>query len=171
MPLAHTQEALMMGDRYSPEESVVQRMRAKIKGDTFYVPVSEGIYFRNNQGAFVLKGKVVHRWFERLIPYLDGQYMLEEIVQGLPAEKRTMIEDLVRILVHKGFLKNVASDLPHQLRETEQRLYASEIAFIDAFTDSAAHRFEQYRNSRILLIGSGLTFTGVVHALLRSGVR
>ncbi|HEU5230890.1 MAG TPA: TOMM precursor leader peptide-binding protein [Ktedonobacteraceae bacterium] len=146
-------------------------MRPKIKGDTFYVPVSEGIYFRNNQGAFVLKGKVVYRWFERLVPYLDGQYTLEEIVQGLPAEKQTMIQDLVRILVHKGFLKNVASDLPHQLLETELRLYAPEIAFIDSFTDSAAYRFEQYRNSRILLIGSGLTFTGLVHALLRSGVR
>lgn len=146
-------------------------MRPKIKGDTFYIPVSEGIYFRHNQGSFLLKGKVVYQWFERLAPYLDGHYTLEEITHGLPAEKQTMVNDLVHILVSKGILKDITPDLSHTLSETEQRLYASEIAFIDAFTGSAMHRFEQFRNSRVLLIGSGITFTALVHSLLRSGLR
>ena len=153
------------------EKAAVYRMRPKIKGDTFYIPIAEGIYFRNNQGSFILKGKIVYRWFERLVPYLQGEYTLEEISDGLPAEKQTMISNLVHTLLERGFLKDVTFDLPHTLNETEQRLYASEIAFIDAFTDSATHRFEQFRNSRLLVIGSGLTLTGLIHSLLSSGLR
>ena len=146
-------------------------MRPKLKGDTFYIPIPDGVYIRNNQRSFKIKGKVVYRWLERLAPYLDGQYTLEEITTGLSAEKQAMINDLINLLSHNGFLKDVSSDRPHTLSEAEERLYAREIAFIDSFVDSAAYRFEQFRECKMLLIGSGLTFTALVRAGLRVGVR
>lgn len=152
-------------------EGNARGMRPKLKEDTFYIPVSDGIYLRNNRGPFTIKGKVVYRWLERLAPYLNGQYTLEEITQGLPEEKKSMINDLVTLLLVNGFIKDLTDDHPHTLSAAEERLYAPEIAFIDSFVNSAAHRFEQFRQSRMLLIGSGLSFTALVHANLRSGVQ
>lgn len=146
-------------------------MRPKLKGDTFYIPTPDGVYLNNNHGPLKMKGKVIYRWIERLAPYLNGAYTLEEITQGLSEEKRAMVTQLITLLHDKGFIKDVATDHPHTLSAVEEQLYAPEIAFIDSFVDSAAFRFERYRECRLLLIGSGLSLTALVSANLKSGVR
>lgn len=146
-------------------------MRPKIRGDTFYFPTAEGIFLRNNQRSYVLKGKGVSRLLDILVPYLNGQHTLDEITQNLPPGRQETVIKLITLLVNKGFFQDLSHDLPHNLTLTEQEAYAAEIAFIGSFTDSAAHHFERYRLSRILLIGSGLTLTALVHAHLHSGLR
>src|SRR5258708_18041667 len=146
-------------------------MRPKLKGDTFYMPVAEGVYFHNNQRSFTMKGKVIYRWMEYLAPYLNGQHMLQEIIEGLGPEKQAIVMNLVDSLTTNHFLKDSSYDLAHTLSPTELETYASEIAFIDSFCDSAAYRFERFREEQVLVIGSGLTLTGLVHACLKCGVR
>src|SRR6266566_2317522 len=145
--------------------------RPKLKGDTFYMPVADGVYFRNNQGSFRMKGKVVYSWMEYLAPYLDGQHSLQEIVEGLGPEKQAIVMNLVDALDTNHFLKDTSHDLAHTLSPNELETYASEIAFIDSFCASAAYRFERFREQQVLLIGSGLTLTGLVHAFLKCGIR
>ncbi len=135
------------------------------------MPAADGVYLRNNQRLFGIKGKVVYRWMERLVPYLNGHHTLEEIVEGLDPEKQAMVTNLVDILTTNQFLKDTSHDLAHTLSPTELETYASEIAFIDSFSDSAAYRFERFREQQVLVIGSGLTLTGLVHAGLKCGVR
>src|SRR5689334_18096229 len=106
-------------------------MLPKLKGDTFFIPVPEGIYFRNNQGSLKIKGKVIHRWVESLAPYLNGEHSLAQITAGLDAEKKKMATDLVNTLLTNGFLKDLSQDLPHHLSRTERETYAAEITFID----------------------------------------
>src|SRR5205823_9384747 len=79
--------------------------------------------------------------------------------------------ELVDALATNHFLKDASHDLAHTLSPTELETYASEIAFIDSFCDSAAYRFERFREQQVLLIGSGLTLTKLVHAFLKCGVR
>src|SRR5215472_10427448 len=146
-------------------------MLPKLKGDTFFIPMPDGIYFRNNQGSLKIKGKVVYRWVESLAPYLNGEHTLAKITAGLDSEKQAMVTNLVNTLLTNGFLKDLSQDLPHDLSPLERETYAAEIAFIDSFCDSAASRFERYREQQVLLIGSGLTLTGLVHASLKSGLR
>jgi putative thiazole-containing bacteriocin maturation protein len=146
-------------------------MRPKLKGDTFYIPVADGVYLRNSRGPCKIKGKVVYKWLERLVPYLTGEYTLEEITQSVAEEKRVMVTQLLSLLQANGFLKDVAPDHPHTLSAREEQLYAAEIAFIDSFTDSAAYRFEQFRKCRILLIGAGPGLTALVRSNLRPGVQ
>jgi len=45
-------------------------MQPKLKGDTVFIPVPDGIYSRNNQSSLKMKGKVICRWVESLAPYL-----------------------------------------------------------------------------------------------------
>jgi putative thiazole-containing bacteriocin maturation protein len=146
-------------------------MLPKLKGDTFFIPMPDGIYFRNNQSSLKIKGKVVYRWVESLAPYLNGEHTLAKITAGLDSEKQAMVKDLVNTLLTHGFLKDLSQDLPHHLSQTERETYAAEIAFIDSFCESAAARFERLREHQVLLIGSGLTLTGLVHACLKGGLR
>ncbi|GER83854.1 hypothetical protein KTAU_24910 [Thermogemmatispora aurantia] len=145
-------------------------MRPRMRGDVFYFPTPEGVYLRNNQGAFHLKGKGLARLLDLLSPYLDGRYTLEEITQQAPEEQRALISKLIEMLTARGFIRDLTPDHPHQLSVREQETYAAEIAFIEAFQDSSAWRFERYRQSRVLLIGSGLTLQALVQAALHSGL-
>lgn len=146
-------------------------MRPKINGDTFYFPTADGVYFRNNRGSFTLKGKGIDRLLDVLTPYLDGRHTLEEIISNVPVERQGLVQKLVEVLIGRGLAQDLIHDLPHHLSQKEQQAYEAEIAFIGAFTDSAPFRFERYRQSRMLLIGSGLTLTALVHAALHSGLR
>ncbi len=146
-------------------------MRPKINGDTFYFPTADGVYFRTNRESFTLKGKGIDRLLDVLTPYLDGRHTLEEITGNVPVERQGLVRKLVQLLVDKGLARDLTHDLPHHLSQKEQQTYEAEIAFIGAFTDSAPFRFERYRQSRMLLIGSGLTLTALVHAALHSGLR
>jgi len=146
-------------------------MRPKLKWDTFYMPTADGVYLHNSQGPLKIKGKVVYRWLERLAPYLNGQHTLAEITQGLSEEKKGMVTDLITLLQVNGFIKDITKDLPHTLSAAEEQLYASEIAFIDSFVDSAAYHFEHFRETPMLIIGSGQGLHALVRANLRPGVR
>ncbi len=145
-------------------------MKPKLKNDVMYIPSSEGTYFLSNQSSLTLKGKHVYQWIDSLAPHLDGRETLEELTRGLSADKKGMVSQLVGILSDKGFVKDVTADKAHTLDPEEEVAYASEIAFIDYFCDSAAHRFERFRNSKILSIGSGLTLTALVQANFHSGL-
>src|SRR2546421_7628219 len=146
-------------------------MQPKLKGDTIFIPEPDGISFRNNQGSFKIKGKVIYRWVESLAPYLNGEHTLAKITAGLDSERKEMVTGLINILLSRGFLKDTSQDLPHSLSPTEREIYAAELAFNDSFCDSAAARFERFRERQVILIGSGLTMTGLVHACLKGGLR
>jgi hypothetical protein len=102
-------------------------MLPKLKGDTFFIPVPDGIYFRNNQGSLKIRGKVVYRWVESLAPYLNGEHPLAKITAGLDSEKQAMVTDLVNTLLKQGFLKDLSQDLPHFLSQTERETYATRL--------------------------------------------
>lgn len=146
-------------------------MKPKLKNDTLYIPVEGGIYFVSNRGTLTLEGRHVYQWVSRLAPHLNGTHTLTEITGSLPADKRDMVVNLVGALHDKGFIKDVTEDLPHHLDAAEEQLYASEIAFVDYYRDSAAYRFARFRESGVLAVGSGLTLTALVHAVLHAGVR
>jgi hypothetical protein len=57
--------------------NLIPAARLKVKGDTFFLPVpNDGVYFRNNVGTFRMKGEMIDRWIEKLIPIFNGEYTL-----------------------------------------------------------------------------------------------
>lgn len=146
-------------------------MQPKIQGDTFYLPTADGIYLRNNQQTLTLKGQDIYQWVSALEPYLDGQSTLEAIVDDLEPAQQMVIREIVETLLTHGFLKDCSHDLPHTLNERERVVYATAIAFIDSFHESAAAIFEHFCERRVLLIGSGLTALALAQATLLAGSR
>lgn len=150
---------------------LAQSMRPKCKADTYYIPLSDGVYLRGNANRLVLKGKSLYPLLEHLVPNLDGNVTLAEITRGLDVDRKRMVTNLIEKLFTHQFLQDASRDQPHTLRPAELETYASEIAFIASSQTSAAHRFECFRNQRLLLIGSGPGLTALVQASLQVGVK
>ena len=69
-----------------------------------------------------------------------------------------------------GFVRDVSQDRPHQLNSTILEKYASQIEFIENFVDSGAYHFQEYRQAKVLAVGSGPILVSLVAALIESGL-
>lgn len=146
-------------------------MRLKVKRDTFFLPeANSGVYFRNNVSSFRMEGSMIDKWVEKLLPMFNGEHTLESLTNGLPGPYRDRVYEIAETLYQNGFVKDVSRDQPYSLSEQVVKMYASQIEFIDSFVESAAFRFQVYREAKVLAVGSGDMFVSLVSALLDSGL-
>ncbi|MFD5569508.1 hypothetical protein [Streptomyces cadmiisoli] len=113
----------------------------------------------------------MYSWIERLSHLLDGKHTLTQLTAGLQGDRKAFVQELVQRLAEEGFVKDRDADRPHGLSEEEIHTYAAEIGFIDAYRDSAAARFEAFRDTRTLLVGSGPLLGAATAAALQIGLR
>ncbi|MFD2216872.1 putative thiazole-containing bacteriocin maturation protein [Metabacillus endolithicus] len=146
-------------------------MRLKVKRDTFFLPeANSGVYFRNNVSSFRMEGSMIDKWVEKLIPMFNGEHTLESLTNGLTGPYRDRVFAIAETLYQNGFVKDVSRDQPYSLSEQVVKMYASQIEFIDSFVESAAFRFQVYREAKVLAVGSGDMFVSLVSSLLDSGL-
>ncbi|MEH6993677.1 bacteriocin maturation protein, partial [Neobacillus drentensis] len=146
-------------------------MRLKVKRDTFFLPdPNSGVFFRNNVSSFRMEGSMIDQWVEKLIPMFNGEYTLEYLTHGLPVAYRDRVFDIAEALYRNGFVRDVSQDRPHQLKEQVLKKYKSQIEFVDNLLDSGGFRFQNYRQAKVLAVGSGPFFVSLVAALLDSGL-
>jgi putative thiazole-containing bacteriocin maturation protein len=146
-------------------------MRPKLKSDTFFIPINEGVYVRNNEKSFVMKGKTLSAWLERLTPVLDGQHDLFDLCEALPEGKREAIKQMILKLAEQGCIKDTSHELPHTLSPALIETYGPAITFINYHTDSGEARFQRFLETPVLAIGSGEPLLALAHALLETGNR
>ncbi|WP_332632385.1 putative thiazole-containing bacteriocin maturation protein [Halalkalibacter flavus] len=145
--------------------------RLKVKKDTFYIPDQEGgVYFRNNESSFRLKGSTIYQWIETLMPLFNGEQTLEKLTEGLTAPYKKRVYEIGETLYQNGFVRDISQDRPHQLNLMILEKYSSQIEFIENFVDSGAYHFQEYRQAKILAVGSGPMLVSLVGALLESGL-
>ncbi|MCM3626230.1 putative thiazole-containing bacteriocin maturation protein [Paenibacillus glycanilyticus] len=146
-------------------------MRLKVRGDTFFLPSSDGsVYFRNNIGSFRMEGSTIGQWIEKLMPVFNGEHSMHELTDGLLDQYQRHVYEIAEVLLANGYVRDVSRDLPHQLQESVLKKYASQIEFLDSFEGSGKYRFQRYRQSAVLAIGSGSFFVSLVKCLLESGL-
>ncbi|HET6871745.1 MAG TPA: bacteriocin maturation protein, partial [Sporolactobacillaceae bacterium] len=141
--------------------------RLKVKRDTFFLPdPNGGVYFRNNSSSFRMEGHTIYQWIEKLMPMFDGEHTLGELTNGLPLPYQNRIYEIGETLYQNGFVRDVSQDHPHQLKKGLLEKYASQIEFLENFVDSGAFRFQGYRQTKVLAVGSGPFFISLVSALV-----
>ena len=146
-------------------------MRLKVKRDTFYLPDPEGgVYFRNNESSFRMKGGTIYQWIEKLMPMFNGEQTMGELTEGLTAPYRNRVYEIGETLLQNGFVRDVSQDRPHQLNDMILEKYASQIEFIENFVDSGAYHFQEYRQTNVLVVGSGPILVSLAGALIESGL-
>ncbi|WP_139998518.1 putative thiazole-containing bacteriocin maturation protein [Paenibacillus paridis] len=145
--------------------------RLKVRGDTFFLPGSDGsVYFRNNIGSFRMEGASINQWIEKLMPIFNGEHSMQEVTNGLSEPYQKRVYEIAEVLFANGYVRDVSSDQPHQLDESVQQKYASQIEFLDSFEGSGGYRFQLFRESTVLAVGSGSFFVSLVKALLEAGM-
>ena len=145
--------------------------RLKVKRDTFYLPDPQGgVYFRNNVSSFRMEGSTIYQWIEKLMPMFNGEQTLGDLTEGLTAPYRNRVYEIGETLYKNGFVRDVSQDSPHQLKAKVLEKYASQIEFIENFVDSGAYRFQEYRQAKVLAVGSGPFMVSLASALIESGL-
>jgi putative thiazole-containing bacteriocin maturation protein len=145
--------------------------RLKVKRDTFYLPDPQGgVYFRNNESSFRMEGGTIYQWIEKLMPMFNGEQTLGNLTEGLTAPYRNRVYEIGETLYKNGFVRDVIQERPHQLKAKVLEKYASQIEFIENFEDSGAHRFQEYRQAKVLAVGSGPFMVSLASALIDSGL-
>ncbi len=145
--------------------------RLKVKNDTFYLPDPQGgVYFRNNVSSFRMEGGTIYQWIEKLMPMFNGEQTLEELTEGLTAPYRNRVYEIGEALYKNGFVRDASQDCSHQLKAKVLEKYDSQIEFIENFVDSGAYHFQEYRQAKVLAIGSGPFMVSLVTALIESGL-
>jgi putative thiazole-containing bacteriocin maturation protein len=116
-----------------------------------------------------MEGSMIDKWVEKLIPMFNGQHTLEYLTTGLSGPYRDRVFEIAETLVRNGFARDVSQDRPHQLKEQVLKEHASQIEFVDNLLDSGAFRFQCYRQSKVLAVGTGPLFISLISSLLTSG--
>lgn len=152
-------------------ENLTSYSRLKVKRDTFYLPDPQGgVYFRNNMSSFRMEGGTIYQWIEKLMPMFNGELTLGELTEGLTLPYQNRIYEIGEALYKNGYVRDISKDKPHQLNRFVLGKYASQIEFIENFKDSGAHRFQEYRQAKVLAVGSGPFLVSLASALLESGL-
>jgi putative thiazole-containing bacteriocin maturation protein len=150
---------------------VTLSMCLKINRDTFVYPQNNGgVYLRNNVTSIQMDGDTIDQWLQKLIPMLDGNRSMEQITDGLPDPYKEQVFKIAEVLYQNGFVRDTSQDLPHQLPPALLEKYASQIEFIDHLSHSGAHRFQNYRESKVAVIGCGPLLKSLTASLLQSGL-
>ncbi|MFK9094918.1 putative thiazole-containing bacteriocin maturation protein [Bacillus salipaludis] len=145
--------------------------RLKVKRDSFYLPDQKGgVYFRNNVSSFRMEGNTIYQWIEKLVPMFNGEQSLGDLTEGLTAPYRNRVYEIGETLYKNGFVRDVSQDRTHDLNPKVLEKYASQIEFIENFVDSGAYRFQEYRQAKVLAIGSGSFMVSLAAALIESGL-
>src|SRR4051794_38094025 len=110
-------------------------MRPKLKQDSVFFQVQNGVFLRSDTTAFLLKGKSIYRWLSALTPYMTGEHTLETICNGLGPGQQEMVVQLVDTLLQRGVIKNHIPESPDLLGKTIQKYFKSQIEFIDHFVN------------------------------------
>jgi putative thiazole-containing bacteriocin maturation protein len=153
-------------------EKLDPSMRLKVKRDTFYLSEpNRGVYLRNNSCSFRLEGIGIDQWVEKLLPMFNGEYSLEKLTDGLPGPYRERVFQIAEVLLENGFVRDAAKDDSHTLSEEVMKKFASQIEFVDNLAGSGAARFQKFRDSNVLAVGSGPMLNSLVSSLLESGLK
>ncbi|NEU32502.1 putative thiazole-containing bacteriocin maturation protein [bacterium LRH843] len=145
--------------------------RLKVKRDTFFLPDQKGgVYLRNNLSTFRMEGNTIYQWIEKLIPMFNGERTLGDLTEGLTALYRDRVYEIGETLYKNGFARDTSKDTPHQLKAKVLEKYASQIEFIENFVESGAYHFQEYRQAKVLAVGSGPFLVSLVSALIESGL-
>ncbi|WP_328874456.1 hypothetical protein OHT76_32815 [Streptomyces sp. NBC_00287] len=153
-------------------QSTIAAMRPRMRTGVFFTPTPEGDGVLLTKGSEIVtfQGASTYAWLEKLSPHLDGRHSLGDLTASMRPATREMVERLVGALHDAGLVRDVGEDAEHSLTERELEEYGAEIAFVEAFRESPALRFERYRRTRLLIVGSGSVLAAAGEGALLTGV-
>ncbi|WP_149404687.1 TOMM precursor leader peptide-binding protein, partial [Dictyobacter arantiisoli] len=146
-------------------------IRPKLRQTIAFQLDNGNLLFTGDGRYFLLKGRSAVRWFSSFGTYLDGTHTLEELCRGMNPTVSDMIVKCTHELIQQGILKDASPEDPALLAKEVYHYFRPQIEFIDHYADTPQQRFKDFRESRILLVGSGEALIALGNSLLNNGLR
>lgn len=139
----------------------------RLRADTYYVPVADGVWIRTNDGSFTLRGRTVSTWVERLAPLLDRGVVADELLGALDERQAGYVRDLLGALERHGVLRRESADtdVPAGLAAA----LPQQTEFLRHFTTDAGAALARVRDCPIAVTGPHDRVTPLAAALLDAG--
>ncbi|WOH57004.1 hypothetical protein [Bradyrhizobium sp. BWC-3-1] len=157
--------------RPSVKDRPSDQIRPRLRNDVIYTPYRDGVLFRSDRQGFFLRGPRLYQLISYLAPWLTGEFSLSEIASPLDPVSQTKLDAIIRLLIEGGIL---SADAPALDSGTDAKLRAQfrkSLEVIDAIGGDGSGRFIRFRSSRVLLVGSGISFGTCAASLLRAGTK
>ncbi len=146
-------------------------MKPKLKQTVHFAPTEDGVYFKTWTGEFAIKGKGLYQWIEQMVPYLDGNRTIEELVEPLSPEQEQFVRHLINQLVQRGVIKDATEESHVVLSEREKELYQQTILYLEEYASDGRKQFQRFRHSQWMVFGSGLSYRSCVRSVISLGVK
>ncbi|MER7419502.1 TOMM precursor leader peptide-binding protein [Micromonospora peucetia] len=150
----------------------VAQTRPRIRHDVLFTRTEDGVLFHNANSGFRLSSATAYRLASLLVPHLNGRNRVTDICAPLPAAQRAMIGELVNALYARGFARDIPEtecDPAAILGPAVAAHFATQIAYLDHYTDRAPQRFATFRATRVAVLGTGPVAAACATGLLRNG--
>src|SRR5205085_2205366 len=121
----------------------------KIRTDAFFVPAHDGVWLRNNQGSFSIKGSSSYQMIRFLFAKLDGTRTIDAICADLDPKQRRAIEGLLDTLEQRGFVKRMVHP-PEAIPSWAEQLYGDQLHLIEHYVETPFRNFMRFRDQRFL---------------------
>ena len=138
-----------------------------LRPGVYYAETPQGAHMVTHDGEFAFTGRSIYQLIDRLAPLLDGRYTLAELTGHLPAERQTMVQELVTALMERGVLRDAE---PAAMPDTGPAGHEHDVAFTGFFRDYPANAFRAYQDKVTLVLGAGRLCGAVAIAAARSGL-
>ncbi|WP_406070691.1 TOMM precursor leader peptide-binding protein [Micromonospora sp. NBC_01638] len=150
----------------------VAQTRPRMRHDVLFTRTEDGVLFHNATSGFRLSSATAYRLASLLVPHLNGRSRVADICAPLPAAQRAMIGELVSALYARGFARDTPEaegDPAAILGSAVAAHFATQIAYLDHYTDRAPQRFATFRATRVAVLGTGPVAVACATGLLRNG--
>ena len=153
-------------------EQVITTLRPKLKHNWVFIQTADGLLVKGEEKDFYLKGKSIARWVFALKPYLTGEYTLEQLCEKLAPAQREHMQQILTHLWQKGVVINLLPEAPEDLLPSDlYQQFRAQIEYLAHYIDYPQKQFRQWRESSLLLHGSGESLTALALFCLRNGLK
>jgi hypothetical protein len=143
-------------------------MGLKLRQLVTYISTPAGMVFRLREDFLPVDGRWAGDYFQRLLPYLDGKWTMEQLCSALNGPQKDIVSTLLRALKEAGMLYDSAGQhepLPESWRTgSEAYIRRAEYRSSDPVRD-----FRAAVASRLLVVGDPVMAVAVLEAALEAG--
>lgn len=138
-------------------------MKLLLRPDVYRASTSDGLAFLTPHGPVSFRGASIARWLDRIEPYLDGRFDIDELTGNLGPAHREMLHDVVGALLESGVLREVPG--------AEDEPAGADERYLRYFRTGTAAALRHYRDSPALVLGPPELAAAVADSCSRSGLQ
>ncbi len=149
----------------------ITEIRPKFRHNAVFIQTENGLFVTGEGASFQIKGKSIARWISVLRRSMNGQYTLDQLCSRLAPEQREHVARIVTQLLERGIVKNSQPEAPETLPRAVMQRFRDQIDYIDHFVNFPLEHFKHFRESSLLLYGSGESLKALALFLIRNGIQ